>query len=74
MNFHPNDVVRRARATVYIGAAVMTYLTVAFFRAQIMQYRTYVFQSETNRLREVPVPAPRGTIFDRNGKVLAENV
>ena len=31
-------------------------------------------QSETNRLREVPLPAPRGIIYDRNGKVIAENV
>lgn len=74
MNFHPNDVVRRARVTVYIGAAFMLVLTVAFFRTQIMRYRQWVLQSEGNRLREVPVPAPRGTIYDRNGKVIAENV
>jgi len=74
VNFHPNDVVRRAQVTVYIGAAIVTVLTVSFFRAQVMQYRSYVLQSETNRLREVPVPAPRGAIYDRNGKVIAENV
>jgi penicillin-binding protein 2 len=74
VNFHPNDVVRRARATVFIGSALMLVLLVSFFRTQIMRYRQWVLQSETNRLREVPVPAPRGTIYDRNGKILAENV
>jgi penicillin-binding protein 2 len=74
VNFHPNDVVRRAQVTVYIGATVFGFLVISFFRAQIMQYRSYVLQSETNRLREVPVPAPRGTIYDRTGKIIAENV
>lgn len=74
MNFHPNDVVRRARVTVFIGAAIMLVLMVAFFRTQIMRYRQWVLQAEGNRLREVPVPSPRGTIYDRNGKVIAENV
>src|SRR5262249_3694034 len=29
---------------------------------------------ETNRLRPISLPAPRGVIYDRNGHVLAENV
>ena len=33
-----------------------------------------MLQSEENRLREVPIPAPRGTIYDRNNKIIAENV
>jgi penicillin-binding protein 2 len=31
-------------------------------------------QSEENRLREVPLPAGRGVIYDRTGKVIAENL
>src|SRR3989442_5223636 len=31
-------------------------------------------QSELNRLRPIPLPAPRGIIMDRNGRILAENV
>ena len=33
----------------------------------------YARQAEDNRLRSVPVTAPRGFILDRNGTVLAEN-
>ena len=33
-----------------------------------------MLQSEENRLREVPLPAPRGIIYDRNGQVIAETL
>src|SRR6185503_7085216 len=29
--------------------------------------------AENNRLRTVPIPAPRGALFDRKGRILAEN-
>lgn len=49
-------------------------LILAFFRVQILNSAKYTLQSETNRLRAFPIPAPRGLIVDRNGVVLAENV
>ena len=74
MSFHPNEVQRRARTAsgLLVGAFVL--LVGAFFRTQVLRNAEYVLQSEENRLREVPLPAPRGTIFDRNGKIIAENV
>src|SRR5438046_10445595 len=60
-----------ARIVLWAALAV---LVVAFFRAQILEHGKYQLQSETNRLRPIPLPAPRGIITDRNGKVLAENV
>jgi penicillin-binding protein 2 len=54
--------------------AVLGVLLVAFFRTQILGHGKYQLQSESNRLRQIPLPAPRGIIFDRNGKVLADNV
>src|SRR5256886_2897120 len=54
--------------------AAMGVLAAAFFRAQILEHGKYQLQSETNRLRPIPLPAPRGVILDRNGRVLAENV
>jgi penicillin-binding protein 2 len=46
----------------------------AFFKTQVIQYRQYVMQSEENRLRPIPLPAPRGIIYDRHGEVIAENL
>ena len=72
--FHPHLLERRLRLTraVVWGAGVA--LVLVFFRTQILEHSKYQLQSETNRLRPIPLPAPRGIITDRNGKILAENV
>ncbi|MEO7855374.1 MAG: hypothetical protein ABIU76_00050, partial [Gemmatimonadaceae bacterium] len=74
MSFHPNDIQRRGRAANFMVSAVLLFLSIGFFRSQVLDYRKYSLQSETNRLRELPLPAPRGMIYDRNGKVIADNV
>ena len=50
------------------------FLMGAFFKTQVIQNRQYVMQSEENRLRPIPLPAPRGIIYDRHGEVIAENL
>jgi penicillin-binding protein 2 len=74
MSFHPNDIQKRGRAANVMIAGVLLFLTGGFFRSQVLQHQKYALQSETNRLRELPLPAPRGVIYDRNGKVIADNV
>lgn len=74
MSFHPNDVARRARAATFLSIGVILFLASAFFRTQILRNQEWVLQSEENRLREVPIAAPRGVIYDRKGKIVAENV
>ena len=74
MSFHPNDVARRSRAASILLAAAFVLLGSAFYRAQVLHHSEFQMQSEENRLREVPLPAPRGIIYDRNGKVIAENL
>ncbi|MDP9200924.1 MAG: penicillin-binding protein 2 [Gemmatimonadota bacterium] len=57
-------------------ALVLGFMVVigAFFKTQVVQNRQYVMQSEENRLRPIPLPAPRGIIYDRHGEVIAENL
>src|SRR5579862_8910365 len=74
MSFHPNDIARRAQVATIGLVGGFFLLLGAFFRTQVLQNAQYVLQSETNRLREVPLPAPRGIIYDRTGRVIAENV
>ena len=74
MSFHPNDVVRRGRAASIIVCGVLVFLLSAFFRAQVIRNQDYTLKSEENRLRQIPTPAPRGKILDRNNKPIAENV
>ncbi|MBX9929320.1 MAG: penicillin-binding protein 2 [Gemmatimonadaceae bacterium] len=74
MSFHPNDVQRRARVAAGVVVVATLFLGGSFFRAQVLQHAQYVLQSEENRLREVPLPAPRGVIYDRAGRIIAENL
>ncbi len=74
MSFHPNDVARRARMSSMALSLGFVLLVGAFFRTQVVQNKQYVMQSEENRLRPIPLPAPRGIIYDRHGAVIAENL
>ena len=40
---------------------------------QVVRHDYYVELSQGNRVRQDPIPASRGLILDRNGKVLADN-
>src|SRR3989449_4324344 len=72
--YHPHLLDRRLGVARGVLWATMGVLGVAFFRTQILEHGKSQLQSETNRLRPIPLPAPRGVILDRNGRVLAENV
>jgi len=74
VSFHPNEIARRARIASWALVGIFVLLLSAFFKTQVVNYAKYSQQSETNRLREVPLPAPRGIIYDRNNQVIAENV
>ncbi|HEU4988559.1 MAG: penicillin-binding protein 2 [Gemmatimonadota bacterium] len=74
MSFHPNEVARRARVALGLIGLAFGVLLAAFFRTQVIRNQQWSLRSEENRLREVPLPAPRGNIFDRTGKIIAENV
>lgn len=64
----------RARVAGFIVMGAFCILLGAFFRAQIIQHEKFQLKAETNRLRPIPLTPPRGTIFDRKGRIIAENV
>ena len=74
MTYQPNEVLRRARITRAVLFVVFFALGAAFFRTQVLQNAQYTLQSENNRSRAVPLPGARGTIFDRHGEIIAENL
>lgn len=74
MSLHPNDIQRRARAASWLTTLALLVLSGGFFRAQVLQNEQFRTSSERNRLREVPIPAARGIIYDRHGKIIAENI
>jgi penicillin-binding protein 2 len=46
----------------------------AFFRTQVIQHSKFQLKAETNRLRPISLTPPRGSILDRHGRIIAENV
>ena len=60
-------------ATAFI-ALVLISLGSAFFHTQVIDKGEYELRAEENRLRELPVPAPRGAVYDRNGELIAGTV
>jgi penicillin-binding protein 2 len=72
--FHPFQLARRGSVAFRIVAGVFILLTMAFFKLQILEHSEYELKSESNRLRPVPLVAPRGLILDRKGQIIAENV
>lgn len=71
---HPNDVTRRSRVARLLLLFAFLMLGAGFYRAQVLRHAEYAMQSEENRLREVPLPAGRGVIYDRTGQIIAENL
>jgi penicillin-binding protein 2 len=63
----------RLGALQYIVAVGFAALAVGFWVFQIGQHQKFLEMAENNRLRRLPLPAPRGVLLDRNGKVLVEN-
>src|SRR5205085_537459 len=59
-----------------LGGAALTMFAIIFFRLwylQVLSGDKYVAQAQNNQIRDVVVPAPRGDILDRNGRVLVDN-
>ena len=45
-----------------------------YFKLQVLDHDVYATRSEANRIKPRPVVPGRGMIYDRNGRLLAENV
>lgn len=69
-----NLFVRRA-LIAFLGVLGLTsILLVNLYNLQIRDHESYQTRSNGNRIKLLPVPPARGLIYDRNGKVLAENL
>jgi len=48
-------------------------LTVRLYVLQVVKGKYYADLAENQRMRLLPIPASRGVIFDRNGKMLVDS-
>src|SRR5688572_11786257 len=66
---------RRRAALAFIGVVVaLLGLALWYFRLQVWQYSEYATRAEENRIKLRPVVPARGLIYDRKGRILADNV
>ncbi|HEV8659272.1 MAG TPA: hypothetical protein VGS96_11650, partial [Thermoanaerobaculia bacterium] len=63
----------RINAVMWGIVAIFVFLAGSFWFVQGVQAEKYRGLSEANALRETVIPAKRGLIMDRNGKILADN-
>lgn len=63
------------RLRIFQGVCVALFLCLAtgFWFFQIARHAEFLVMAENNHQRSLPLQAPRGVLFDRNGEVLVEN-
>jgi penicillin-binding protein 2 len=57
----------------YTIVAILAVLITGLWRLQILGATNYRELAEANRIRKVPILAPRGRLFDREGRLLVDN-
>jgi penicillin-binding protein 2 len=57
----------------YAAVAIFLFLVTGFWDLQIRHPDVYNERAERNRIKELPVVAPRGKILDRDGRVIVDN-
>ncbi len=55
------------------GIAAFGVIAIGFWTIQVVRYQKYSDMAENQHLRTIPLRAPRGMLYDRNGRVLVEN-
>ncbi len=63
----------RLTAAQYAILAIFLVLAYGLWRLQVMQSDLYANLAERNRIRNVPILAPRGKILDREGRIIVDN-
>jgi penicillin-binding protein 2 len=75
MIFGHEEKVSALRLTVVQYAVLFMFLLLAYglWRLQVMHSDEYALLAEKNRVRNVPILAPRGKILDREGRIIVDN-
>jgi penicillin-binding protein 2 len=63
----------KLHAAGYIIAFILAILITGLWRLQVLNAESFRSLAEANRIRKVPILAPRGRLFDREGRLLVDN-
>ncbi len=57
----------------FLAVAIFVALGARLYWLQVKNYESYREQADSNRYKTIPIPARRGRILDRNGKLLVDS-
>jgi len=60
-------------AAQYLVALVLVILVTGLWRLQVLGANNFRALAQANRIRNVPILAPRGRLFDRDGRLIVDN-
>jgi penicillin-binding protein 2 len=63
----------RLAAASYVIVGMIGLLLLGFWKLQVIDSDKYGQMAERNRVRSIPIIAPRGRMLDRDGRVLVDN-
>jgi penicillin-binding protein 2 len=63
----------KLHAAQYLIALILAVLITGLWRLQVLNADSFRSLAEANRIRKVPILAPRGRLFDREGRLLVDN-
>ena len=69
----PSFAAGKMAAFQYFSVGVFLFLIAGFWQLQVQQPEVYSEAAERNRVKQFPIPAPRGRILDRDGRVIVDN-
>ncbi|MBN1172609.1 MAG: penicillin-binding protein 2 [Micromonosporaceae bacterium] len=68
------DPIRRLRVATVLTFVVFTVIAGRLVQIQVTDAKAYAHQGLIDRLKSIELPAPRGTIYDRDGAILVHSV
>jgi len=71
---HKEDLLQRLPRLQLVLFGLFLLIAARFWFVQVVSGDYYLELAENNRVRELPLKAPRGLIYGRQGRLLAENV
>jgi penicillin-binding protein 2 len=69
----PSFAAGKMAAFQYFSVGIFVFLIAGFWQLQVQQHDDYTDLAERNRVKQFPIPAPRGKILDRDGRVIVDN-
>src|SRR6476660_4059615 len=70
---HTQNLGIRVGTIQVIAFVLLSILGARLYYLQVVKGEYYETKAENQRIRLIPIPAPRGAILDRNGKILVDS-